>query len=398
MKPPGHNRRVLMLQGPCSFFFTYLGRALRARGAEVHRVLLCPGDRLFWRGGITHSYRGRPGDWRGFIEDLTSREEITDLVCLGDGRHWHGEAIATLRPLGVRIHVIEQGYLRPHRLTLEPDGTGGNTRFPRDWQQIEELAGPVAKRASYRSSFVNYAVMDVAWNLANLLVGWAFYPHYRPHSIDGPLRDWRGWIAKAVHRRTRQREARAALARIAAHQGPVFVMALQLETDFQIRLHGPDGGLSAVLDEVLTSFEEHAPADALLVVKQHPLDNGLANWRSRVAGRARVVFLDGGDLNALLGQAAGLVTVNSTVGLTALQAGVPTVAMGTAIYDLPGLTHQSSLHDFWTSPAPVDSERVSLLVHALEATIQVSGDFDGTGAEPGAAAVAERLLAPPPNF
>lgn len=398
MEPPGHNRRVLMLQGPCSFFFTYLGRALRARGAEVHRVLLCPGDRLFWRGGVTHAYRGRPGDWPRFIADLAVNRGITDMICLGDGRRWHADAIAALSPLGVRIHVVEQGYLRPHRLTLEPDGTGGHTRFPRDWARIEALAAPAAEPPSYRTGFANYAVMDVAWNLANLLAGWAAYPHYRPHSLDGPLRDWRGWTGKALRRPARKREIRAALERIQAHPGPVFIMALQLETDFQIRLHGPPGGLAAALEQVLNSFEAHAPEDALLVVKQHPLDNGLANWRGRVSGRVRVVFLDGGDLDALLPRASGLLTVNSTVGLTALQAGTPTLALGTAIYDLPGLAHGSGLNTFWSTPSPVDPARLSILIRALEATIQVPGNFDGSGAEPGAAAVADRLLAPPPDF
>ena len=387
----GTGRRVLLLQGPCSFFFTYLGRALRALDAEVHRVLLCPGDELFWRGRTTHRYRGRPEDWPRYVAELAADQRITDLVCLGDGRRWHGEAIAALGPLGVSIHVIEQGYLRPSRLTIERDGTGGNTRFPRNWSEIEAMAGPRSAAPTYRGGFANYAIMDVAWNLANLIGGPILYPQYRPHSLDGPLKDWRGWIGKALRWQNRKQAARHAMDAIAAHPGPVFVMALQLETDFQIRLHGPPGGIAAALHEVLTSFADHAPKDALLVVKQHPLDNGLARWQRRVDQTRRTVFLDGGDLDALLGQAAGLITVNSTVGLTALQAGTPTFVLGTAIYDLPDLTHPGPLESFWTQPRTPDPVRLQTLLAALE-TLHVAGNFDGEGARPGAKAMAARIL------
>lgn len=45
-----------------------------------------------------------------------------------------------------------------------------------------------------------------------------------------------------------------------------------------------------------------------------------------------------------------MVTVNSTSATLALAAGVPTMALGKAIYDIPQLTHQGRLDDFWTRP------------------------------------------------
>ncbi|MFV0476114.1 MAG: capsule biosynthesis protein CapA, partial [Pikeienuella sp.] len=63
----GEGRVFLLLQGPMSFFFTHLGAALRARGAAVWRALLCPGDRLFWRGGGALPYRGRPEGWADWL-------------------------------------------------------------------------------------------------------------------------------------------------------------------------------------------------------------------------------------------------------------------------------------------------------------------------------------------
>jgi capsular polysaccharide export protein len=46
---PDGLRSFLFLQGPQSYFFERVGRALIARGHRVHRVNLNLGDRLFWR-------------------------------------------------------------------------------------------------------------------------------------------------------------------------------------------------------------------------------------------------------------------------------------------------------------------------------------------------------------
>ncbi|MBY8976453.1 capsular biosynthesis protein [Rhodobacteraceae bacterium NNCM2] len=398
-------RRVLILQGPASWFPTYLAGALAEQGAEVTRILLCPGDWLFWRGGAeTLHYRGTPEDWPAYVGAVLEERRITDLVCLGDGRRWHRDVINRLAGRRVRIHVIEQGYIRPACLTVERDGTGGNTRFPTEWEGIAALAarGGEATPVPYRASFAEFAAMDVAYNLVNLVFGRLTHPHYRPHALDGTLREWAGWLRKAWRWPCRRVAEMRANARIDTHEGPVFLMALQLETDFQIRHHGPPEGMKGALKRVIRSFARHAPMNALLVVKVHPLDNGWADWGRLVATTARragagrrAVVLDGGALDQLLPRLAGLVTVNSTTGLTALRAGVPTYTLGKAIYDLPGLTHRGELADFWGRPRRPDPGGVDLLVRALMSSIQVPGNFDGEGARPGAEAMAAKILADP---
>ncbi len=389
-------RTVLLLQGPASWFFARLARALRARGARVLRVLLCAGDRVFWRGPGAIAYRGRPEGWAAWLGALCRREGVSDIACLGEGRVWHAEAIALAARAGIAVHVIEQGLLRPGWLRVEPPGWGA--ALPTVGAAGEPTApdrAPPAPR--FRAPFANYAAMDVAWNLANLL-GAPFWPHYRRHALDHPLRDWAGWLLKAAGWPGRRRAVARAEARLAAHAGPVFLFALQLEGDFQIRLHGPPGGLRRALADVAASFAAHAPADALLAVKRHPLDNGLAPWRAILrdgAGDAagRCVFLPGGALGPLLSRARGVVTVNSSVGLAALRAGRPVKVLGRAAYDRPGLTDPQPLTEFWRAPRPPERRAVEGFVARLLAETHVPGGFDGQGAERGAALIADRILA-----
>ena len=82
----------------------------------------------------------------------------------------------------------------------------------------------------------------------------------------------------------------------------------------------------------------------MLVIKQHPLDDGLISWRRLVARLAaksglsgRVIYLEVGDLNDLIARTRGVVTVNSTSGTAwPLAIGAPVVVLGTAIYDIVG--------------------------------------------------------------
>ena len=137
-----------------------------------------------------------------------------------------------------------------------------------------------------------------------------------------------------------------------------------------------------MLQEVIASFAADAPGNSHLVVKLHPMDNGLTDWRAvtlSLAAKAgladRVDFIDGGDLRALLGGAMGCIVVNSTVGLHALQVGCPVKCLGIATYDIPGVTHQGPLEGFWSTPNRPDPADVACLVRFLAATIQVRGDF-----------------------
>jgi capsular polysaccharide export protein len=102
--------------------------------------------------------------------------------------------------------------------------------------------------------------------------------------------------------------------------------------------------------------------------------------------------LDGGNLNALLERAQGTVTVNSTVGLHALQLGKPVKVLGAAVFDIAGLSDQAPLEQFWRKPEPPEASLQSAFFRLLAASIQVRGNFySAAGTDAGAAAIAERL-------
>ena len=76
-------------------------------------------------------------------------------------------------------------------------------------------------------------------------------------------------------------------------------------------------------------------------------------------------------------------------------AGVPTLALGKAVYRKAGLTSEQSIDDFWSRPEAPDPKRVAAFCRVLKSRFHVPGAFDGPGAIEGARSVADWLEAPP---
>ena len=142
------------------------------------------------------------------------------------------------------------------------------------------------------------------------------------------------------------------------HGKPYFLLPMQLSVDYQIRNHSPFPDMRAAASYVMESFARHAPDEAYLLIKAHPFDTSFVNWRRfidrrarRLGIRERVRVIDGGHLEDLAADASGMVCVNSTSATLALAAGTPVCALGEAIYNVPGLTFEGHVDEFWTDPA-----------------------------------------------
>jgi capsule polysaccharide modification protein KpsS len=87
----------------------------------------------------------------------------------------------------------------------------------------------------------------------------------------------------------------------------------------------------------------------------------------------RLLYVDVINLPSALRGARGTVVINSTVGLSSLMHGTPVKCLGRAIYDMPGLTHQGSLADFFQEPGSVNRELHQRFRHWLLAHNQLNG-------------------------
>src|SRR5260370_981612 len=347
-------------------------------------------------------FRGRYEDWRAFVAAALERHRVTDLVLHGDRRPYHIVAAEEARARGIAVIATDLGYVRPDWITLEYDGMTTYSRFPRYPAAIRALAAKLPEpdlQPRFQTPFWLIAVFDVAYNLA-LVFGWLLYPHYRYHSIVHPFAEYAGWLWSRAKRLFTVKAAAAEKRRLAADPGSYFLVPLQLSTDFQIRAHSRFRDVREAVHEIIASFAASGSLRKLVFVI-HPLDNGLIGWNRLVARLARqysvagrVLALPGGTPTELLCNAAGIVTVNSTIGVTALHHGMPVKVLGNAVFDVPGLTFQPPLGAFWHDQKRPDRKWMDAFLRALVGTTQVKGGYYERTSQAGAiAGFVERLEA-----
>lgn len=397
----GDKHTFLFLQGPSSPLFAKCAERLERRGHRCLRINLNMGDRLFWRRPGGTDYRGRPEDWPAFVLGFMQENAVTHLLLLGEERPYHKAAVKAAKALSVDVHVIEMGYLRPDWVTFERDGMSSNSHFPRVPEQIlaaaEGLPDPDWPQR-YRQAFRAEAGYDLLYNLPNVFF-WFLYPHYRRHALFHPLAEYAGWCLRLLRGKAAERQAEAVSERLLGGKDAFFVYPLQLQTDYQLRAHSPFDGQQAAISTVIASFAGHAPPGHRLLVKVHPLDNGLIDWRAHIAAEARrlgaegrIDLIDGGNLDRLIEGAAGLVTVNSTAALAAFRKHKPVKTLGSAIFDTPGLSYPGSLDAFWKDPFPADKALEDAFFRLLASDYQVRGNFySDAGTSAAADAIAARL-------
>jgi len=134
----------------------------------------------------------------------------------------------------------------------------------------------------------------------------------------------------------------------------------------------------------LESFSKHALKEHFIVFKHHPVDRGFVCYKKLIKNLAekfgikgRVFYVHDLHLPTLIKNSLGVVVINSTVGLQALYHNIPVKAMGRAIYDIPGLTFQGELNDFWKDPGTIDRKLFKKFYNYVVKTTQLNGSFWG---------------------
>ncbi len=355
--------RILLLQGPIGPFFSFLAQMLESNGRAVFKVNFNGGDDFFFTQHPSTAYTGTLEDWPTWVEDYIKQHKIDAIALFGEWRHYHRSAWQVADRLGIEVYVFEEGYLRPDYVTMERHGVNGNSLISRDpeyYKSLPEPPKPEPQHVAHRfSRLLAYAV---TYYLVSLFMRWR-YPHYQHHRPFNPLTEGWAWIRsgwrKILFART-EKKTLACLAKSSMHKR-YFLVPLQVHNDSQLKFHSRFKSIEEFIEDVVGSFAHHAPRECSLVLKHHPMDRGYKNYSHLIRELAakhglaeRLIYIHDGHLPTLQGDARGVVTINSTVGLSAFFHNTPVKILGEAIYDVPGLVSTQPLEGFWQSPGQVD--------------------------------------------
>ena len=374
---------VLLLQGPVGPFFSRLAHDLEIAGATVFKVNFNAGDCLFYR-RPAFSFHGDMADWPAWLEALLERLDIHVLLLFGDCRPIHVAAHEIAERRGLEVGVFEEGYLRPHYMTFERHGVNGHSQVPRSPEFY--LDQPEASRPRHTEPGNTYWHMAL-WAFLYFSIGSLgkpWFPRYVHHRTLALTEAW-PWVRSAWRKLKYRVLQRGTLERLCNEWAKkFFLVPLQVFNDAQIFVHSKFDSVEEFVEEVLGSFARHAPVDTALVIKHHPMSRGYTDYAGLIRRLARehgianrCFYIHDQHLPTLLKHARGVVVVNSTTGLQALNHHVPVKALGDAIFNMRGLCHQGSLDAFWreASKCAPNKRLLKRFVSYLVARSQLNGSF-----------------------
>ncbi len=381
------DKNILLLQGPMGDFFKKLDNYLREEGANTFRIGLNAGDRFFSNSDNYFPYRDTPENWQKYIEDFLISKKIDKIFLFGDCRFYQHITKLEAQKLKIELFVFEEGYVRPHYITMEKWGVNDFSKLPREaafYKKLPKKTIPKAKHAK-SSKFKMVYSATMYYLLANLFK--FRYPHYQHHREMSAIKEFfygvRGAVRKVIYPILYERNTLELIKNRFSKK--YYFVPLQTHNDFQILTHSDFQSIEKFIITVLESFAKHAPKDRFIIFKHHPVDRGRKNYRAFILEQAKIlniqkrvlVFYDT-YLPACLQNAIGTVTVNSTVGLTSIGYNIPTITLGRAVYDIDGLTNKYlTLNEFWNKCKKPDRELYEKFLYYIIENTQLNGSFYG---------------------
>ena len=374
--------------GPLGTFFARFAKDLHSQGVPVTKVMF-PLHEFGFRKHQCLPYRGSMEAYPTFLHQLLLERDIRHVFMYGDFIDPHRQAIDVIKILNRRpdrdfdidTWVFELGYIRPNFITLERDRVNARSSLNQPASFYESLP-------QVNSIKANYEKPGARWRKA-----WKF-PTFVQHALtDYPiiqgqhklqpkpsylLYQLRGLFRKYLYRFT-ERKVHSQM-----HDGhPYILVPLQVSSDSQVRLGSQYCGMEPFIIELIASFSRHHTPGNRLIFKHHPRDRGYNHYGNFIIETARmfgmksnILYFHDGSLGPILKQAKAVITINSTVGLQAIYHDIPTKVMGKTYYNLPGLTDQQELADFWKDPMPPNRNLFNKFYDHLLNTTQLQGNFD----------------------
>lgn len=382
--PPDGSETALFLQGAPSPFWRELAEGFVSVGWSVEKIHLAPAEPIFWGLKGAESFSGDVRQWRKYFSARLRKRPVSAVFLYADRQPYHRAAIAVCRRIGTPVYVIENGYLRPDWLTCERGGMGRYSEFPKSPDALRALALSMPDPdldTRYSHSFYQEAWREVLFHLTNGLTPKSFwqYDHDRYYH---PLLDYFSFFRKTVKGTLFNFESNRICTDLLMNERRFYFCPLQMQADYAVRDNSDYRHIGEMIEEVVTSFAKYAPRKSLLVFKSHPYDNGVEAFSRRVRKIARkkgvgrrIRFIETGPFGSLAVACRGMVVINSTSGLHAIRALKPVIALGDAVYDIPGLTHQRGLDEFWKRPDRIDTLLLRDFVRVMAHKYQVKGSF-----------------------
>lgn len=382
-KKPMRARKILIVQGDWESGMSLLALDLKDAGHEVGKVLFCAPDLMYCIRGIqTHMFRDPIQGFDAWLRDLVASEGYDTFFLYNHYRPYNQIAWNLAEALDMGCFVFELGLIRPACVMVFSRDAVPLQSVSENWAALLE-GGPAPGKSEIPAELCQVSTpAKLIVFCANFLFSRVTSPFF-PNFVDQrEMGLWSHFKHGLIHlwrfvERAQDSEYDSQFA--GELSGNYYAVPLQVHSDTQILRCSKYTTIERFIHDVVDSFKKHAPPDTQLVFKVHPMDRGYKDYSDLIAGLddrlggGRLIYVDRVHLPTLLQHSRGVVNINSSVGISGLVHHAPVIALGTAVYDLPGLTFEGDLDDFWTGAIRPKATRVTHFMNLLLATNQGRG-------------------------
>jgi len=341
------NKNVLFLQGPMSFFFKQLSLKLEDKcNCSTSMACFNGGDYIFSRNRLILN--------KDFNNNLLSIQKyilnnnIHFIFLLGDERKIHSSIIKWIHKHHsyIKIYVFEEGYFRPFYITLEKNGVNNNSDL------ISKISFDYLNKINLNDLLTKYVPPKPLKNISKKMhfyaiyyyiakdLGKYFFPKYKHHKKGNTISEAYYGLVSYLRYLIHKVKDKKYISLIKNDIKKQFIFfPLQVHDDFQIKSHSPFDNVEDSIDTFFYLYAKHKSTE-YIVIKHHPMNRGKKNYKGIINKLAylynidknKIIYVFDLDLKMCLENAKKCVTVNSTVGFSALQTQVPLFVLGEANY------------------------------------------------------------------
>ena len=376
-EPPAtaKKRKILIVQGDWEAGMSRLALDLKDAGHEVGKVFFCAPDLIYkFRGIRTHLFRKPLADFDVWLRELVRVENYDTFFLYNHYRPYNQVAWNMAEDMDLGCQVFELGLIRPNCVTVFSREAPPLLTLAKAWEKLL-TGGPPPQPVETPPELCQVSTTAKLFAFCtNFLLSRVTSPLF-PNFVDQrEMKLWSHFKHGVIHlwrfiERHRDRELDPLFA--GGMSGNYYAVPLQVHSDTQITMCSDFKSIEQFIKKVVNSFEKHAPADTKLVFKVHPMDRGYKDYTDLIAGLdhrlggGRILYVDRVHLPTLLANSRGVITINSSVGISGLVHYVPVITLGKAVYDLMELTFSNGLDAFWTQATGPSKQVVRCFIHLL---------------------------------
>ena len=377
---------ILFLQSPYSFLFNEIGKKLKHQGIDSYAIAFNFGDKYLYKDidyidihkkinnmkysqinsnklneilnidnyytkkkkkilkeKITKKEKEYFYNYVQILEKTIKEKDIKFILMQNDTRWQHSLAIYVAKKLNIDYYVFELGLFRPNTITIDSNGVNYNNSVPRNKEFYRNIS--IENKFDYSKTNSDISEFERNIIVAKYMIYYRIGEILGKNSLENKtirLKDYFSRFYNIYLKKSKKEDNSIQLP-----QNYIFA-PFQVVNDSQTLVHSDFNNMIEFAETVIEGVKEYNSNndDGLsLVFKEHPMDVGKVNYDDfyeKYKNDDSIIFLKQGNTKRIIEKSNLVITINSTVGIEALEMHKKVICLGRAFYAIEDIAKKSN--------------------------------------------------------